>query len=404
MGVNTYPADWENISLFQESSVKARIGWQGLTAKEYLNQGPYGLVGGTDLISGFINWDSISYVEKYRFDQDTNIQLLKNDILVTKDGTIGKVAIVDRLPQPSTLNSGVYVIRPINNRYDSKFIYYLLTSNVFSAFIDRLAAGSTISHLYQRDLKDFNVTIPKSNNEQKAIAKALSDIDELIEVLFLEKNKLENIRLATLQEIFFKKRFGAANLVVESVVLGEVIKEINDGGTPNTAVTDYFGGQINWAVVDDVVDEIYSTKSTLTESGLQNSSAILWPVGTLILTTGATIGKVGIAMVPTATKQGLCGIQFDFAKVNTKFMKYWFQMNTDLLKSLSQGSTIKEVRPPELKKIKVELPNLSYQDQIVDVILDFDLGIANLDSEINKYECIKQGMANDLLTGKVRLV
>ena len=373
MGVNTYPADWENISLFQESSVKARIGWQGLTAKEYLNQGPYGLVGGTDLISGFINWDSISYVEKYRFDQDTNIQLLKNDILVTKDGTIGKVAIVDRLPQPSTLNSGVYVIRPINNRYDSKFIYYLLTSNVFSAFIDRLAAGSTISHLYQRDLKDFNVTIPKSNNEQKAIAKALSDIDELIEVLFLEKNKLENIRLATLQEIFFKKRFGVANLVVESVVLGEVIKEINDGGTPNTAVTDYFGGQINWAVVDDVVDEIYSTKSTLTESGLQNSSAILWPVGTLILTTGATIGKVGIAMVPTATKQGLCGIQFDFAKVNTKFMKYWFQMNTDLLKSLSQGSTIKEVRPPELKKIKVELPNLSYQDQIVDVILDFDL-------------------------------
>jgi type I restriction enzyme S subunit len=295
----------------------------------------------------------------------------------------------------------IVIFRPSNS--DSTFLAYLLNSQAVISQKASAGKGDAVVHISATDLGKIQIDIP-SLSEQLAIAKKLTDIDELIEVLLSEKNKLKDIRLATLQEIFLKKRFGIANLVVESVVLGEVIKEINDGGTPNTAVSDYFGGQINWAVVDDVVDEIYSTKSTLTESGLQNSSAILWPLGTLILTTGATIGKVGIAMVPTATKQGLCGIQFDLAKVNTKFMKYWFQMNTDLLKSLSQGSTIKEVRPPELKKMKVELPDLSYQDRIVDVISDFDLEIANLNSEINKYECIKQGMAHDLLTGKVRLV
>ena len=326
----------------------------------------------------------------------SNVLPLGSILLCTR-ATIG-VARINTVP--ITTNQGFKNLVP-RSKVCNEWLYYVLQTKIEE--MKSLSSGSTFLELGTKQLGNIEISTP-TYEEQKAIAKALSDIDELIEVLFLEKNKLENIRLATLQEIFFKKRFGVANLVVESVVLREVIKKINDGGTPNTAVTDYFGGQINWAVVDDVVDEIYSTKSTLTESGLQNSSAILWPVGTLILTTGATIGKVGIAMVPTATKQGLCGIQFDLARVNTKFMKYWFQMNTDLLKSLSQGSTIKEVRPPELKKIKVELPNLSYQDQIVNVILDFDLGIANLNSEINKYESIKQGMAHVLLTGKVRLV
>jgi type I restriction enzyme S subunit len=325
----------------------------------------------------------------------------KNCVLIGLAGqgkTRGTVAI-NRVEL--TTNQSVAAIYP-SKEFITEYLYHNLDLR-YNEIRDMSDGGGGRGGLNLKLIKSIEVPLPRLE-EQKAIAKALTDIDDLIEILLLEKNKVEDIRISTLQEIFIKKRFGIANLVVESVVLGEVISEINDGGTPNTAVTDYFGGQINWAVVDDVVDEIYSTKSTLTEFGLQNSSAILWPAGTLILTTGATIGKVGIAMVPTATKQGLCGIRFDLAKVNTKYMKYWLQMNIDLLKSLSQGSTIKEVRPPELKKVKVELPNLTNQNQIVHVISDFDLEIAYLDSEINKYESIKQGMAHDLLTGKVRLV
>jgi type I restriction enzyme S subunit len=251
-------------------------------------------------------------------------------------------------------------------------------------------------------IKSIEIPVP-SLEEQEAIAKTLNDIDDLIESLRFQREKVKRIRQGILQDLFIYNRLVSINVPLVNTSLESIINEINDGGTPSTNVSEYYGGSINWAVVDDVVDEIYTTKTKITESGLENSSAILWPAGTLILTTGATIGKVGIAMAPTATKQGLCGIVFDKSKVDTKFMKYWFQMNTDLLKSLSQGSTIKEVRPPELKKVKIKVPELKDQIKVVEIISDFDMKVVCLESELTKYEGIRQGIAHDLLTGKVRL-
>lgn len=319
----------------------------------------------------------------------------KPSVLIGRKGTIDRPIFMD---SPFWVVDTMFYTE-IFKGFDPKYIFYLFQSIDWRSKNE----ASGVPSLSGKIVEEIEVRIPDYQT-QRAIAKALSDIDELIAALNSEKDKVIGIRLSLLQEIFIRNKFGKVNFAIESMALGDVIKDINDGGTPNTKIVEYFGGSLNWAVVDDVIDEIYTTKTKLTELGLQNSSAILWPKGTLILTTGATIGKVGIAMLPTATKQGLCGIVFNQNKVNTKYMKYWFQMNTELLKSLSQGSTIKEVRPPELKKVKLELPNLTNQDQIVASISDFDLKIGMLVSEIAKYEYIKQGMAHDLLNGKVRLV
>ncbi|MDT9702140.1 restriction endonuclease subunit S, partial [Streptomyces sp. P17] len=129
------------------STLKARIGWQGLTTKEYLNSGHYGLITGTDFNGGKIVWEGCHFVEKDRYDQDVNIQLKNNDVLITKDGTIGKAAYIENLPFPATLNSGVFIIRPLNDSYEPKYFYYVLMSRFFTEFLNKLAAGSTISHL-----------------------------------------------------------------------------------------------------------------------------------------------------------------------------------------------------------------------------------------------------------------
>jgi type I restriction enzyme S subunit len=300
-----------------------------------------------------------------------------------------------------TTNQSVAAIFP-SKYLIPEYLYYNLDFR-YNEIRDLSDGGGGRGGLNLKLIKSIEVPVP-SLEEQEAIAKTLSDIDELIASLRSEKEKFKSIRQAILQDLFIYNRLLSNNVPFVDMSLENVIKEINDGGTPSTNVSEYYGGSINWAVVDDVVDEIYTTKTKITESGLENSSAILWPAGTLILTTGATIGKVGIAMSPTATKQGLCGIVFDKSKVDTKFMKYWFQMNTDLLKSLSQGSTIKEVRPPELRKVKISLPELKDQNKVVDIISDFDMKVMCLETELTKFEGIRQGMAHDLLTGKVRLV
>ena len=174
---------WKNISIARHSHLKARIGWQGLTTGEYLQSGSYKLIGGTDFRNARIDWESASFVSKWRFDQDRNIQLRVNDVLITKDGTIGKVAIVDALPFPATLNSGVFVVRPIQGAYESRFLYWLLRSSVFENFIASLSAGSTINHLYQKDLITLTLAFPEDASEQREISSLLDDAESEIIVL-----------------------------------------------------------------------------------------------------------------------------------------------------------------------------------------------------------------------------
>jgi len=150
------------------------------------------------------------------------------------------------------------------------------------------------------------------------------------------------------------------------VGLGEVVLEIKDGGTPPRKNPQNFGGNINWCVVKDIKPEIYETKECLSELGLKNSSAKVWPVDSVIISLGATIGNVGIARIPVATKQGLSGIVVDREKIIPKLLYHFLLYQKEHIQSLATGASIKEVRPTKLIKIlKIPLPPLEVQEQIV---------------------------------------
>lgn len=192
---------WEVKKLGEVATLKARIGWQGLTTAEYRKSGDYFLITGTEFKNGFIDWESCFYVGAVRYKQDKNIQVKVQDVLVTKDGTIGKVALIKSVPKPATLNSGVFVIRPTNNSFHPEFFYYLLLSEVFLIFLSQLSAGSTIIHLYQKDFVTFKFSTPKTLEEQTRIAQILSDMDAEIEVLEKKLEKYKKIKHGMMQEL-----------------------------------------------------------------------------------------------------------------------------------------------------------------------------------------------------------
>ena len=200
-----FSGEWNKINLAKKSKIKARIGWQGLTTNEYLDSGYSYLVTGTDFVNGKIDWDNCHYVAKDRFDQDKNIQIQNDDILITKDGSLGKTALVKGLDKPATLNSGVFVIRPIQEAYDPTFVYYILSSFVFKDFLDHLSAGSTIIHLYQKDISKFEFLVPPTVEEQTAIASILSDMDNEIEALEQKLEKARQIKQGMMQQLLTGK-------------------------------------------------------------------------------------------------------------------------------------------------------------------------------------------------------
>lgn len=163
------------------ASVKARVGWQRLTKAEYLQKGDYYLITGTDFqADGNINFESCVYVTEERYNMDENIQIHKNDILITKDGTLGKVALMEEEPnKPTTLNSGVFRISITAKNILPKYIYHYLTSKYFRDFIESVKTGSTIPHLTQQRLVTLNIPIP-TIEEQKKIVNILDKFDRLV--------------------------------------------------------------------------------------------------------------------------------------------------------------------------------------------------------------------------------
>jgi len=197
-----YPKnEWVEKRLGNTATLKARIGWQGLTTAEYLESGDFYLVTGTDFKDSSIDWSNCHYVDESRYKQDKNIQLKKHDVLVTKDGTIGKVALITNLEKPATLNSGVFVIRPIEDAFYPDFFYYLLCSNLFAEFLGQLSAGSTINHLYQKDFVNFTYKTPATIDEQIFIAEILSNIDTEIAALEAKLAKARQIKQGMMQEL-----------------------------------------------------------------------------------------------------------------------------------------------------------------------------------------------------------
>lgn len=196
-----FEGEFVNMNLVANSTLKARIGWQGLTTAEYLDSGYSYLITGTNFYNGKIAWDTCHYVDKHRYDQDTNIQVVNGDVLITKDGTVGKVAIVNGLTKKATLNSGVFVLRPKDNTYNHTYVYYVLLSRIFIDFLDKLAAGSTINHLYQKDFVTFEFDVPPTIAEQTAIAEILSDMDAEIDALTAKLNKLRDIKQGMMSEL-----------------------------------------------------------------------------------------------------------------------------------------------------------------------------------------------------------
>ena len=198
--------DWEQRKLSELTTMNARIGWQNLRTSEFLDSGDYLLITGTDFDNGRIKYSTCHYVEKKRFDQDTKIQLSTGSILITKDGTLGKVALVEELPKPATLNAGVFNVRVKDDTLLSyKYLYHYLKAPFLMKYVTANATGGTIKHLNQSILVDFPIPIAEKH-EQDKIAKLL---DSLELIITLHQRKIEKLKLnksALLQKMFPQNR------------------------------------------------------------------------------------------------------------------------------------------------------------------------------------------------------
>jgi len=199
--VGLVPKDWELRELRKVSSMHGRIGWQGLKQTEFNSNtdDPF-LITGMNFKDGDIAWEEVYNVSLSRWKLAPEIQLRTGDVLMTKDGTIGKLLYVSHIPSPglATLNSHLLVFRPINKSFVPRFLYHQLQSRRFMEYIELTKSGSTFFGIGQGTTGRFQVMLPPIE-EQEAIAKVLSEQDAEIAAEERRLQKVKAIKLGMME-------------------------------------------------------------------------------------------------------------------------------------------------------------------------------------------------------------
>lgn len=270
------------------------------------------------------------------------------DLLFAREAPVGPVVMI---PEQENLALGqrTVLLRPDPEQLNSRFLFYLLSSPVQQKRIESLAAGSTVAHLNVADVRSLDFEVPPVH-EQQAIAEVLGALDDKIAT---------NTKLAktadTLATTLYNEALKSTTYTDETFA---DLAKVSGGGTPSTKVPEYWNGDVPWATPTDVTaltgPYLEKTARAISEAGLGACSSELHPVGSIFMTSRATIGAFALAQTPMAVNQG-----FIVVKPNDPSLRFWLlhemRSRVDEFISMANGATFLELSRGHFKKFKVRM-------------------------------------------------
>ncbi len=323
----------------------------------------------------------------------------KNTILVTCIASIGKNTM---LGNTGSFNQQINGLTPNENECDP---YFLLTeSALWSAKMKSSAAAGTMQIVNRAEFSELKTWLP-SLIEQQAISDFFRQLDNLITLHQRKYDKLVNIKKAMLEKMFPKNgsdvpeiRFKGFTDAWEQRKLGEVA-DIVGGGTPSTSISEFWDGDIDWYAPAEIADQIYLTSSQrkITEQGYNHSSAKMLPVGTVLFTSRAGIGKTAILSRKGCTNQGFQSIVPHKGELDS----YFIFSRTEELKQYGEtvgaGSTFVEVSGKQMANMELMMPKTFVEQKTIgQYFASLDNLITLHQRKLEKLKNIKKSMLDKM--------
>ena len=433
--IGEIPYDWNIKRIKYVATLTGRIGWQGLTAEEYQDEGAF-LITGVDFLNGGINWEQCEHIPMKRWEEAKDIQIQNGDLLITKDGTIGKVAIVSGIPGETSLNSGVLRIMPVEG-YSRRFLFWVLQSEEFwNWFNFRSAGNSTIIHLYQGDFAEFIYAFPNYDEQEKIagfLESECAKLEEIIDTVQQQINILKTHKKSLVTEAVTKGIDAGVDMQdsgtwigyipagweiskIKYLVDGSQTYPIGDGDHGMIKADDYLTEGIpfirvlnltwgNGLSIENIVyiDEVMNSR-------IKNSE--LHPNDILIAKTGATIGKTAIVpdWMPRSNTTSHVG---KITLPNTQCPEFFYhQMNSDVIQlQIADLSAMQSTRPElgieGLKNLIVVVPPLDVQKSIAHYLDEhcsrIDAVIKFKKAQLDTITSYKSSLIYEYVTGKKRV-
>ncbi|AFI05849.1 restriction endonuclease subunit S [Helicobacter cetorum] len=394
------PKEWEVVRL---GDMATFLKGKGLSKSHVSSQAKYECILYGELFTHYNR--VITNIKSFTNIYDNPILSLNNDVLMATSGETPEILATASciLKKGVILGGDILVIRPSSNLLDGCFLAYCIVNS--KKQILSKVVGSTVYHLYAKDMKDFEILLPPLK-EQKAIATILNDFDSYIHSLNTLILKKENIKKALSFELLSqKKRLKGFNGVWEKVRLGD-IAEIKRGASPRPIENPKWfciNSSIGWVRISDISKNscfLYKTTQKLSKEGVKRSRFV--KKDSLIMSMCATIGKPIITKIDTCIHDGF--VVFENPKINLFYLYYFLcSIEREWLESGQQGSQI-NLNVDLIKNKEIFYPkNLDEQKAIATILSDLDKEITSLKNKKMKFQNIKKSLNNDLMNAKIRV-
>lgn len=428
--IGEIPSHWQLIPLKYNLSLKGRIGWNGLKSDEFKDDSYAYLVTGQDFVKADIDWSSCYQIDKDRYDEDPFIQLENGDILVTKDGTIGKIAKVSGLDKPACLNSGIFVVKQIKNAFLQDFLYWTFVSSQLIEFNNFNSTGSTIQHLYQNVFENMPLLVP-SLEEQRVIAAYLDHKVGQIDAVIAEKeamvSDLTAYRSAVISEAVTRGLDKSAPMRDSGIDwIGQIpehwnlmkikhIAKVNGrigyrGYTTEDLVQEGEGAYVIGGkhITNCVID--LSQPDYISWAKYYESPEIMVQKGDILMAQRGSLGKAAVVrndLGPATINPSL--VLLNNITENQIFVYYYLisqscLMHIDLLNT---ATAVPMISQNQVENIYIPVPPCEEQECISEYLdnqtAQIDLTLAELQAEIADLQSFKSAIITEAVTGKVDL-
>lgn len=371
--------EWKIDKLNENTYIKGRIGWKNLKQEEYTLKGPY-LIAGKHINEGIINWDKCDHISEERYEESMEIALKDDDIIFSKDGSIGNPALIQNLKVKATINGTMMLIRLDQNEYEPSYFYQILKSEYFEKLIRNVKSGSSIPHIFQRDMIEFKFPVPGTLQEQKRIANFLTKVDKIIEkqdekVKNLEKYKKGMMQKIFSQEIRFKDENGKEYPEWEEAKLSQYINAISSGKTKIKS--------------DEGIYKVYGSTGVI---GYSNNFDYFGEY-VLIARVGANAGIINRINEKCGISDNTLVIECS-DKMNYVFLEYMLRSYN--LSKLIFGSGQPLVTGGQIKNIEMNLPILEEQIKIAGFLSSVDNIVKKEEEKLEKLKEWKKGLLQQM--------
>jgi type I restriction enzyme S subunit len=398
--VGLIPLNWEVASMRSLTTLMTN-GFVG-TAKSHYTESRDGVlyIQGYNVKENSFNFRGIKKVDSEFHKRNKKSDLKEGDLLTVQTGDVGLTTIVPKELEGSNCHALIISRFKKNKAYPWYYTQYF-NSKQGRARLVELETGTTMKHINVGELQHWLVPLPPTLEEQKAIATALSDVDNLISNLDGLILKKKAIKQGAMQQL----------LTPDECWQTKTIKELatyRRGSFPQPYGLSKWYDDINGMPFVQVVDVDKNnklkpeTKQKISTEGAKKS--VFVEKGTIILTLQGSIGRICITQYDAYVDRTL----LIFESIGSDISKYFFMLSVwlkfQIEKENAPGGIIKTITKEALSKFEISYPDLDNQNRIAEILSDMDKEIEELSTKKEKYEHLKQGMMQELLTGKTRLI